>query len=290
MCSLVVACDDGLRPIGRDVHESGGVGSRGFSLDATPVLHVLGGHAMATLNGNVVLFGGNDSANPSPPGTATVMDTGFLDETWVSDGTTWTRRRPAQRPSARGYHAMATLGSKVVLFGGLVGANALADTWEWDGSSWTQRPRDEPARARVPRDGDARREGQPVRWSGWRTAPATRGNGTGRIGPSSPRRPTRARWSARRWRPWGTSWCCSAVAPRPVRGRRQTRGSGTGAHGRRGRPRSARPRARCTRWRRSATRSFSPAATRAPGSVPTTRTRGSGTEKPGPNGRRRRVR
>ena len=34
--------------------------------------------------------------------------------------------------------AMATLGSKVVLFGGL-GNGTHADTWEWDGSSWTRK-------------------------------------------------------------------------------------------------------------------------------------------------------
>ncbi|MDB4996083.1 MAG: hypothetical protein JWM74_3515, partial [Myxococcaceae bacterium] len=37
-------------------------------------------------------------------------------------------------------HTMATLGDKIVLFGGEQDANhILADTWEYDGASWTQK-------------------------------------------------------------------------------------------------------------------------------------------------------
>ncbi|MBI5478412.1 MAG: hypothetical protein HY906_06120, partial [Deltaproteobacteria bacterium] len=39
----------------------------------------------------------------------------------------------------RRYHAMATLGTRVVLFGGQGSAGSLSDTWEWDGTTWTQK-------------------------------------------------------------------------------------------------------------------------------------------------------
>jgi hypothetical protein len=40
--------------------------------------------------------------------------------------------------SRRWGHATATLGDKLVLFGGHAG-DELADTWEWDGAAWTRR-------------------------------------------------------------------------------------------------------------------------------------------------------
>jgi hypothetical protein len=46
----------------------------------------------------------------------------------------WTNLRP--RP--RNGHAMATLGSSAVLFGGTATSN-LGDTWEWDGARWKER-------------------------------------------------------------------------------------------------------------------------------------------------------
>jgi N-acetylneuraminic acid mutarotase len=108
------------------------------------------GHAMATLGDKVVLFGN--------PGT-----TGFNTQaygpgdTWEWDGVKWTQRTPAASPSARSRHAMATLGNKVVLFGGREtvpidpsqGIGALTnDTWEWDGTAWTKRT---PAQSPPPR-------------------------------------------------------------------------------------------------------------------------------------------
>jgi N-acetylneuraminic acid mutarotase len=81
--------------------------------------------AMATLDGSIVLFGGNDASGS------------ILADTWTYDGATWTQRTVT---GGRYGHAMATLNGKVVLFGG-VDANGVAygDTWEWDGSTWTQR-------------------------------------------------------------------------------------------------------------------------------------------------------
>ena len=61
-------------------------------------------HAMATINGMVVLFGGN---NPN---------VGVLNDTWTFNGTTWTQVDGAA-PSARFGHAMATVNGNIVLFG-----------------------------------------------------------------------------------------------------------------------------------------------------------------------------
>jgi hypothetical protein len=58
--------------------------------------------------------------------------------TWEWDGTNWVNRSPALAPSARSWTAMASIGTKVVLFGGSNGFGVLGDTWEWDGTSWTQ--------------------------------------------------------------------------------------------------------------------------------------------------------
>jgi hypothetical protein len=85
-------------------------------------------HAMATLNGKVVLFGGFEAGRSGP-----------YDDTWEWDGITWAQRM-VSGPSARGYHTMTTVNGKVVLFGGIANGGAdLGDTWEWDGNAWTQR-------------------------------------------------------------------------------------------------------------------------------------------------------
>ena len=79
---------------------------------------------MATLGGAVVLFGGTDG-------------TMLLADTWTWDGTDWTGHVVAP-PRPREAAMMATLGSTVVLFGGLGGSDAnteLSDTWTWNGSS-----------------------------------------------------------------------------------------------------------------------------------------------------------
>jgi hypothetical protein len=72
------------------------------------------GASMATLNGKAVLF--RDS------------------ETWEWDGTSWTQRTPATVPPSRQYAAMATLGNKVVMYGG---RTTDTRTWLWDGTNWT---------------------------------------------------------------------------------------------------------------------------------------------------------
>jgi N-acetylneuraminic acid mutarotase len=67
-----------------------------------------------------------------------------LDDTWASNGAAWTNVTGAQ-PPGRYKHAMATLGTKIVLFGG-EGSSVndagspispyLGDTWTFDGTTW----------------------------------------------------------------------------------------------------------------------------------------------------------
>jgi N-acetylneuraminic acid mutarotase len=89
-------------------------------------------HAMATLGNKVVLFGG--CCDTGETGEST-----FFGDTWEWDGVTWTQKQPASSPERRSDHAMAAVGSRVVLFGGWGDRRFLSDTWEWDGMTWTQR-------------------------------------------------------------------------------------------------------------------------------------------------------
>jgi hypothetical protein len=76
----------------------------------------------------IVLFGGRR--------------TGCCDaRTYAWNGNSWIDISPANSPSGRAYHMMATdtARSKIVLFGGWQ-QNLLQDTWEWDGNSWTEIP------------------------------------------------------------------------------------------------------------------------------------------------------
>jgi uncharacterized protein (TIGR03437 family) len=91
-------------------------------------------HAMAydSTRGQVVLFGGN--------GAPSLFGPGYLNDTWVWDGSNWTKKSPPTSPPARFAHAMAydSARGQVVLFGG-TSANLFADTWVWDGANWTQK-------------------------------------------------------------------------------------------------------------------------------------------------------
>src|SRR5437667_12150125 len=69
-----------------------------------PLLIRRQGGAMATLGNNVVLFGG--------------LGNDVHADTWIWDGSTWTRQTPAVSPPARSHAMMAALGNKLVLFGG----------------------------------------------------------------------------------------------------------------------------------------------------------------------------
>jgi len=100
----------------------------------------------------VVLFGGNEVLFGSDERPAS-----FLADTWVLDGSTWTRLVPAKSPSPRAEAAMAwdARRGELVLFGGYRvtedGTERLGDTWVWEKGSWTRVAEDGPA----PRNGAA---------------------------------------------------------------------------------------------------------------------------------------
>jgi hypothetical protein len=106
------------------------------------------GHAMATLGERILLTGGttypSTSENPGQVG---------LSDAWAWDGQRWTEvaTPPAGLP-ARWHHVMASVGSRVIMFGGRGGGILrslagipkgpgtvnLRDTWSWDGQVWTR--------------------------------------------------------------------------------------------------------------------------------------------------------
>jgi hypothetical protein len=61
-----------------------------------------------------------------------------MGETWEWDGSAWAKLS-VTGPASRQGHGMATLGDKVVLFGGYDGSGGVGDTWEWDGKAWSPR-------------------------------------------------------------------------------------------------------------------------------------------------------
>lgn len=83
----------------------------------------------------VVLFGGYTGNNAIGPTRA-------LSDTWIWNGTTWSKRETSTSPAARSGASLAfdeATGS-TVLFGGGTGPSQLsllADTWTWDGRLWT---------------------------------------------------------------------------------------------------------------------------------------------------------
>ncbi len=89
----------------------------------------------------LLLFGG--SSRPATEG-------GFLGDTWIWTGKTWTRLHPAASPSARHNADMIydAATKKVILFGGYDGSY-LGDTWSWNGTTWTKL---QPAHSPSPRD------------------------------------------------------------------------------------------------------------------------------------------
>ncbi|MEW5761411.1 MAG: kelch repeat-containing protein, partial [Candidatus Thermoplasmatota archaeon] len=91
-------------------------------------------HAMATVynDDKVLLFGGNNATERK-------------NDTWVYDASDndWTQKFPKNAPSARNYHAIASIynDDKILLFGGEDGTGKKDDTWVYDLSdnSWTQK-------------------------------------------------------------------------------------------------------------------------------------------------------
>jgi len=98
-------------------------------------------HSMA-FNGNdgtIVLFGGcaNNTCTP-----------GYLGDTWIWNGTTWSNPAPVGNPTPRQSAAMA-YGSAtgLILFGGLNSQGVLGDQYFWNGTTWNT-PEVEPPTAR----------------------------------------------------------------------------------------------------------------------------------------------
>ena len=77
----------------------------------------------------VVVFGGFDA-------------TGYLNDTWVFDGSTWSQVATPTAPPPRAAAGIACdrFNGKLVLFGGFDGTQYLGDTWIWDGATetWSQ--------------------------------------------------------------------------------------------------------------------------------------------------------
>ena len=129
-----------------------------FPQTLPPVRHY---HAMAydSAHQQVVMFGGEIIVDSD--GNLTL---GWYPDTWVWDGSNWTRKSPQTFPQRRSRHAMTydSAHQQVVLFGGNNGwpppnSTWFNDTWVWDGSNWTQKfpqtsppPRNQPAMAYDP--------------------------------------------------------------------------------------------------------------------------------------------
>ncbi len=80
----------------------------------------------------LLLFSGQDYTGSAP-----------LTDTWIWNGSTWTRLHPAHQPGPRTDAAIAydPTTQQIVLYGGLSTAGntpTLSDTWTWNGSDWTQ--------------------------------------------------------------------------------------------------------------------------------------------------------
>jgi hypothetical protein len=91
------------------------------------------GMAFDKVRNEIVLFGGNNSDAPQK-----------RNDTWTWNGTKWTEKNPATKPSKRLLVAMAfdEARGKILLFGGFDNADpnggTLGDTWIWNGNTWTQ--------------------------------------------------------------------------------------------------------------------------------------------------------
>lgn len=80
--------------------------------------------------GQTLLFGGELSG-----------DAGVSDETWLWNGTSWSRGLNTKSPAGRSKASMAydTAGKRIILFGGRDPSGALlSDTWEWKAGEWRQ--------------------------------------------------------------------------------------------------------------------------------------------------------
>jgi hypothetical protein len=86
-------------------------------------------------------------------GGSTGTESGFQNDTWIWNGTTWRRLHPAASPPARHNADLAydAATGQVIMFGGYDGSY-LGDTWAWNGTTWTQLT---PATSPSPRDSES---------------------------------------------------------------------------------------------------------------------------------------
>jgi hypothetical protein len=114
-----------------DTWEYDGVNWTQRSPVASPSARYGMGYAYDTANAQTVIFGGITGSNPATTQTQ---------ETWVYDGSTWTQKAPAHKPSKRSGMAMGydEANGYVVLYGGFDNftPTALSDTWKWTGTDW----------------------------------------------------------------------------------------------------------------------------------------------------------
>lgn len=111
-----------------------------FDRGVTVGLEARSGPAAAwdSVSEEVLLFGGQAAV--------------AMQDTWSWDGRVWTERTPDDPPPARTDHGMAsdTVGGRVLMFGGAVGASLFDDTWAWDGAQWDELLIEGPAARRLP--------------------------------------------------------------------------------------------------------------------------------------------
>jgi N-acetylneuraminic acid mutarotase len=87
---------------------------------------------IATFGSRIVLFGGTkQSAVPS--------NQAYGNDTWEFDGSTWTQRATTSSPPGRVGGVMATVGSELLLLGGVNEGGVVQDAWAWNGTAWTKR-------------------------------------------------------------------------------------------------------------------------------------------------------
>ena len=82
---------------------------------------------MTTFSDALLLFGGGAVVDGSP-----VLD----NDTWTFEGSAWTELSPGASPQARSAGVLATVGSRIVLFGGLE-AVVANDMWTYGNSAWS---------------------------------------------------------------------------------------------------------------------------------------------------------
>ncbi len=98
--------------------------------EGQPNLLYRGSPATATLAPRIVSFGGSCCIEP----------TLYFHDTWVYNGSTWTKRDLVTHPGNRAAAGMAfdPTRRQDVLFGGVNNRGTFGDTWTFDGRSWTR--------------------------------------------------------------------------------------------------------------------------------------------------------